>query len=143
MEPHGLAVISVPGTWGFLRGRLVIPDLDEIPLRGEDAFICFDSDVVRQPSVTEALFRFAEALRRRGAKVSIVYLPHLPNGAKCGLDDFFVGGGTVPDLPGLARPWTGNLPGLSWRTMGPSDRVVADTTIAGMHVHRFRGGRHA
>jgi hypothetical protein len=140
---RGLAVVSVHGTWGFLRGRVIVPDLDELPLYGEDAFICFDSDVTRHASVAEALIRLAEALRRRGAKVWIVSLPHQPNGDKTGLDDFFVGGGTVPGLMALAQPWDGHGLGLRWRTLGPSRRAAGPETVAGMRAHRFRGGRHA
>ena len=140
---RGLAVVSVHGTWGFLRGRGDLPTSMSFPCTAKMPSSASTRDVARHASVAEALIRLAEALRRRGAKVWIVSLPHQPNGDKTGLDDFFVGGGTVPGLMALARPWDGRGPGLQWRTLGPSRRAAGPETVAGMRVHRFRGGRHA
>jgi len=91
---RGLLVVDIGSVWMFLNGRLVVPDLDEIPLDGRLARVAFDSDVTRKPEVAEALLRLCAALHRRGARVDVVYLPNGPNGAKTGLDDFFVRGGT-------------------------------------------------
>src|SRR5262245_32855930 len=84
-----------------------------------------------------------EALRRRGAQVHIVSLPHQPTGAKTGLDDFFLGGDKPTDLWALAKPWEGRGLGVRWRATGPSTRGQPPGSIAGMRLHRFRGGRHA
>ncbi len=118
---HGIACVNLSGVWTFLRGRLVVPDLDELDLDGETSYVVFDSDVTRKPAVAEALLRLCEALRRRGAKVFVVYLPEGPDGAKVGLDDFFVAGGTVEELEELAQPWDGAGPGVWLREGTESD----------------------
>jgi hypothetical protein len=72
---RGLLCVSITSVWMFVRGRLVVPDLDEIPLLSRVVRVVFDSDVTRKDSVTEALLRFCSVLDRRGAKVEVVYLP--------------------------------------------------------------------
>jgi hypothetical protein len=118
---RGVACVSITSVWMFLNGRLVVPDLDEIPLRGRLVRVVFDSDVTRKASVAEALLRFCAALDRRGATVEVVYLPEGPNGSKVGLDDWFVAGGTVAALEALARPWDGKGPGVWLRDGTESD----------------------
>ena len=121
---RGAACVSITGVWMFLTDRLVMPDLDEIALRGRVVHIVFDSNVTRKPSVAEALLRFCAALSRRGANVEVVYLREGPNGTKVGLDDYFVAGGTVAGLEDLARPWDGTGPGI-WR-QEPGDADIAE-----------------
>jgi hypothetical protein len=118
---RGVACVSITSVWMFLNGRLVVPDLDEIPLEGRTVRVVFDSDVVRKASVAEALLRFCAVLDRRGAKVQVVYLPEGPDGAKVGLDDWFVAGGTVQELEGLAKPWDGKGPGVWLRETEEND----------------------
>src|SRR5215210_6669162 len=107
---HGLLCVAIPGVWQFLNGRLVVPDLDEIPLVGRRVRVVFDSDVTRKPAVAEAMLRLCAVLDRRGANVELIYLPE--DGAKVGLDDYFVAGGTVEGLDALAKPWDGKGPGI-------------------------------
>jgi Domain of unknown function (DUF3854) len=109
---HGLACANLPGVYMFLHRRLVVPDLDEIDLDGEVSYVVFDSDVMRKPSVSDALLRFCAALRRRGSRVMVAYLPEGPDGAKVGLDDYLTAEGTVEQLRALARPWDGQGPGV-------------------------------
>jgi hypothetical protein len=116
---RGLACANLPGVYMFLHHRKVVADLDELDLAGEVCYVVFDSDVMRKKSVANALLRFCEALRRRGARVMVVYLPEGENGAKVGLDDFFATGGTVEQLRALAVRWDGTGPGIKLRT--PSD----------------------
>jgi hypothetical protein len=104
---HGLeAVIGLAGVWNWL-GRAggkrssdttPLADWDAVVLRGRDVVIAFDSDCMTKPSVRLALERLAAFLANRGATVGYCLMPHLPDGAKCGLDDFFVAGGTLEDL---------------------------------------------
>jgi hypothetical protein len=129
---HGLACISITSVWMFLNGRLVVPDLDEIPLLDRRVRVVFDSDVMRKPSVAEALLRFCAALERRGAKVEVIYLPEGESGAKVGLDDWFVAGGTVAELEALARPWDGQGPGIRIRTPGDVDPDEQSRTISAL-----------
>ena len=112
---RSLPCVSLPGVWQFVHGKLVVPDLDEISLKNRLVRVAYDSDVTRKQSVAEALFRLCEALRRRGARVEVVYLPEGPEGAKVGLDDWFVAGGTVEALEDLAVPWEGRCRELTVR----------------------------
>ncbi|MDP9356464.1 MAG: DUF3854 domain-containing protein [Chloroflexota bacterium] len=104
----GRFCISLNGVYGFLTGKLVIPDFDDIALAGRRCRIIYDSDVCRKPSVRDALDRLAALLERRGAIVDVVYLPEGADGAKVGLDDFKVADGTSEELDALARPWQPN-----------------------------------
>ena len=56
-------------------------------------FIVYDSDLADNPGVAYAEWYAAEALTAKGATVKVVRLPHLPGGAKCGLDDYLVANG--------------------------------------------------
>lgn len=111
---QGMPCVALPGVWMFLHDKMVVPDLDEIALNGRLARVIFDSDVTRKESVARALLGFCEALRRRGASVEVIYLPEGEDGAKVGLDDYFVAGRTVEDLDHLARRWDGSGPGISF-----------------------------
>jgi hypothetical protein len=127
---RGVPCVSITSVWMFLNGRLVVPDLDEILLLGRVVRVVFDSDVTRKASVAAALLRFCAALDRRGAKVEVVYLPEGPDGAKVGLDDWFVAGGTVTELEALARPWDGKGPGVVLRAAAAADPDEQARTIA-------------
>ncbi len=111
---HGRFCISLNGVYGFLGGKMgghvVIPDFDDIVLVGRRCRIIYDSDVARKPSVRDALGRLVALLERRGAIVEVVYLPEGDDGAKVGLDDFYVARGTNADIDALARPWAAELP---------------------------------
>jgi uncharacterized protein (DUF736 family) len=129
---RGVACVSITSVWMFLNGRLVVPDLDEILLLNRVVRVVFDSDVTRKASVAAALLRFCAALDRRGAKVDVVYLPEGPDGAKVGLDDWFVAGGTVDELEALARPWDGKGPGVKLRTPADVDPDEQARTISAL-----------
>jgi hypothetical protein len=129
---RGLPCVALTGVYMFLHQRYVVPDLDEINLRGRDCRIAFDSDATRKQSVADARLRFAEALRRRGAKVSVVYLPEGHDGAKVGLDDFFAAGGTVAELEALTKPWDGNGPGIWIRSAGDADPAELSATCTAL-----------
>ena len=52
------------------------------------------------PNVRKAVERLTEHLRRKGAAVRMVYLPHVL-GKKVGVDDYLVAGHTLQDLEDL------------------------------------------
>ncbi len=118
---RGRPCVSLSGVYAFLRGRLVVPDFDDIPLDDRLVRVGFDSDVATKPAVAEAMLRFCAALSRRGARVEVAYLPEGPNGTKTGLDDFYARGGTPDELDALCRPWTGEGPGIWLKTAGERD----------------------
>ncbi len=119
---HGLPCISISGVYGFMRGKLVLDDLDDIALKGMNVRVAFDSDVTTNPKVADALHRLCAALSRRGAVVSVVTFTTGPNGEKIGLDDYFANGGTVAGLDDLTRPWMDRAPLEEPETMPDGDR---------------------
>jgi hypothetical protein len=74
---RGEACISLTGVYMFMRGKLILPDFDDIALEGRSTYVCFDSDVRTKPDVALARLRLCEALRRRKAIVNIVTLPEV------------------------------------------------------------------
>ena len=104
---HGLCVVALLGVWNFKGknaqgGITFLADWDYIALNGRVVRIVFDSDVASKPEVQAALARLREHLERNKAKVSVVYLPGGPNGAKVGLDDYLLSH-TVDELQALAQ----------------------------------------
>jgi len=102
----GATAVSLLGVWNFkgrneFGGTTVLADFDHIAWNDRSVRIVFDSDVMDKPAVRQALERLTEILQRKGATVSALYLPNQPNGAKCGVDDFFAAGHTMADLEAL------------------------------------------
>lgn len=105
---RGLCAIDVIGVWNFkgrnpYGGHVVSTDLDFIAFNGRTNYFVFDHDVMTKRSVAQALERFSEIVRRKGAKPMYVYLPDLGDG-KTGVDDYFAAGHTVEELQALAEP---------------------------------------
>jgi hypothetical protein len=99
-----VVVVAIVGVWNWLHeGGKPIPDMYDIPLEGRDVTVMFDSDVMRKWQVQLAAKRLAEHAEGRGARVYMTYLQDLPNGQKCGADDFFAQGGTLMELRLLTR----------------------------------------
>ncbi len=76
--------------WHVKRSSALIPDLERVKWNGRLVFIVFDSDAAENPNVRDNVTLLADALRKRGAKVKVVWLPSESDGAKVGLDDFLV-----------------------------------------------------
>lgn len=94
LASRGLCAVSLYGVFGFkgkneFGGVTWLADWDYIALKGRDARIVFDSDVMQKPEVRKALDRLTEHLRRKGAHVSAVYLPG-GRESKVGVDDFLL-----------------------------------------------------
>jgi hypothetical protein len=95
----GECVIDLTGVWNWraknsLGGITVSSDFDSIALNNRQVFLAFDSDYATNPSVSQAVKRLAEFLKKKKANVSIVLLPIGKDGSKTGIDDFFVSGHT-------------------------------------------------
>lgn len=101
---HGIrCIIGLQGVYGWRGknekgGKTALPDWEHIALNGRDVILAFDSDCMSKPQVRVALDRLAAFLRLRGAEVGYCLLPHLADGEKCGLDDFFATGGTYNEV---------------------------------------------
>src|SRR5215211_6802860 len=99
-----VVVVSIVGVWNWVEdGCKPIADMFAIPLQGRSVTIIFDSDAMSKWQVQLAAKRLAEHAKGRGASVYMTYLQDLPNGQKCGADDFFAQGGTLTELRVLTR----------------------------------------
>ena len=112
---NGIAcIVGLTGVWNYLSDKTRLPDWDEFLLKGREVVVAFDSDVMTKESPRAAILRFANWLEQlQGATVRYLVLPELPDGSKCGLDDWFANGGTrlelddliVDELPKSAMDW--------------------------------------
>src|SRR5215204_3019740 len=99
-----VVVVGIVGVWNWVEdGCKPIADMYDIPLEGRSATIIFDSDAMSNWQVQLAARRLADHAKGRGASVYMTYLQDLPNGSKCGADDFFAQGGTLTELRLLTR----------------------------------------
>lgn len=102
---HGVGcVIGMQGVYGWRGsnehgGKVAIADWESIALNGRQVVLAFDSDVMTKKEVRGALERLATFLSSKGARVEYLVMPHLEDGSKCGLDDWFASGNTFADLP--------------------------------------------
>ena len=96
-------VVAISGVWNWLSDGKPISDMFDIPVEGRMVYICFDSDVFRNPDVSDAARRFASHLIGRGALVYLSYLPCQADGSKTGADDFLAGGHSYRELMALMR----------------------------------------
>lgn len=102
-----LCCIAVLGVWNWRGtnehgGKVALPDWELVALNERHVYICFDSDLMNKPQVHRALVRLKGFLERKGAHVSLIYLPAGEDGAKVGLDDYFAAAYTPQDLLDLA-----------------------------------------
>ena len=106
LASHGLCAVALFGVWGFkgrnnFGGTTILADFDRIALNaGRHVNTVFDSDVTSKKEVQDALGRLGEHTKRKGAKVSGIYLPGGPNGDKVGVDDYLLNH-TVDELQAL------------------------------------------
>lgn len=96
-------VVGISGVWNWLSDGKPIGDLFDTPVDGRRVYICFDSDVFRNPDVCDAARRFAGHLIGRGAVVHLSYLPDQADGSKTGADDFLASGHSYRELMSLMQ----------------------------------------
>jgi hypothetical protein len=96
-------VVAISGVWNWMSEGRPIADMLDIPVEARRVYVCFDSDVFRNPDVSDAARRFAGHLIGRGALVCLCYLPDQADGSKTGADDFLAGGHSFRDLMTLMR----------------------------------------
>jgi len=87
-----------------------LPEWEAIALNGRRTYIVFDSDVMENAAVHQAMARLKTFLEAKGAEVSVIYLPSGPSGVKVGLDDYLVSGHGRDDLLALASSELRPLP---------------------------------
>lgn len=95
LATHGFCAVDLLGVNNFkgkndFGGVTLLADFDLIAWNGRTVNIVFDSDVMTKAPVRKALERLTEHCQRKGAIVNPVYLPNLPDGSKCGVDDYLL-----------------------------------------------------
>lgn len=106
---RGLDCVAVLGVWNWRGtnsegGKAILPAFEAIAWNDRRVYLAFDSDVLEKDAVWLALTRLGAVLAQRGADVRVIRMPGGASGAKTGLDDYFVGGGTVDSLIATAQP---------------------------------------
>lgn len=110
----GLACVSLSGVWAWRGtngegGKTALPDWADVALNGRRVVLAFDSDVMRKPSVRQALVALAAYLVGKGARIAVCNLPDAADG-KTGLDDFLAAGHTREDLERLVEAQPAGTP---------------------------------
>lgn len=98
-------VVGISGVWNWLSGGKPIPDLLDIPMEEREVYIGFDSDVFRNPDVTDAGRRLGAYATERGAIVYLSYLKDQADGSKTGADDFLAESNTYGEYMDTFRPF--------------------------------------
>lgn len=92
----GVPCVGLGGTSSFQqkkKGISFLPELSAFTWEGRTVYLAFDSDVATNLHVLRDMQSLAYELARRGATPKIVKFPPLPDGGKCGADDFLVARG--------------------------------------------------
>jgi hypothetical protein len=105
----GLDCVAVLGVWNWRGtneqgGKAALADWEVVALNDRRVLIAFDSDVMVNRAVYEALTRLKSLLDSRGADVNLIYLAAGAAGEKVGLDDYLAAGHSPDDLLALASP---------------------------------------
>jgi len=98
-------VVAISGVWNWLSNKKPILDMFDIPVEGREVYIGFDSDVFRNPDVSDAARRLAAHLIGRSAVVYLSYLRDRLGGAKNGADDFLADSHTYAEYLATFHPY--------------------------------------
>lgn len=88
-----MPTVGLGGVYNWQSRRLrqtFLPILEEFQWAQRHVFICYDSDVIKNPMVRIAQSQLGGALLQRGAIIHNVAMPVPKDGGKCALDDFIV-----------------------------------------------------
>ncbi len=101
----GFATVGLGGVFNWASDGELLPELSVWKWHGRNVFLVFDSDAALNPNIQLAEARLVdELMRKRGAKVYLVRLPHNSDGSKCGLDDFLLSNGPAR-FPSRVASW--------------------------------------
>lgn len=124
----GPMVVAIPGVYNWRTRTQALGEWEDIVLRGREVFICFDADARRNRMVAEAMRRFGNWLRSKGAaKVTYVLPPAEVHGKEVkGVDDFVAAGGLLADMEYSKNPPKPELDS-SFSDRGLAERAAAET----------------
>ena len=123
LTSRGECAISLPGVWNFQRKGEALPCWEYVPLEDRLVRVAYDSDLMRNSDVLDALERLVAFLEVRGARVLVVYLSDAEDGSKVGVDDFLAAGGSTAELRLMARPY--KRPDLATVRLSRDERLAA------------------
>jgi hypothetical protein len=105
-----IPTVVLAGVWGWCvpgeKPYKLRPCWDHVNLEGREVNIAFDSDCMTKEGVQRALEALVRCLEERGAVVKVIYLPDAADGARQGIDDYLVAGGTIKQMFMLAREFS-------------------------------------
>ena len=102
------AAIALSGVWGWIGkndqgGSTALASWRDIPLKGREVRIIFDSDAATNPKVQKAESALVQYLESKGAHVAVLRIPPGEDGEKVGIDDYLHAEGRLENLP-IIRP---------------------------------------
>lgn len=98
LTSHGEVAVALTGVFNWRNKLGTLGDWEDIPLKGREVIVCFDSDAATNRDVLLAMGRAGEWLKSKRAKVTYVITPAVEGLDKTGADDFLVSGGTIEQL---------------------------------------------
>ena len=108
LSGQGHTAIALSGVWGWIGkndqgGTAALASWRDVPLKGREVRIVFDSDAATNPKVQKAESALAQYLESKGAHVAVLRIPPGENGEKVGVDDYLRAGERLENLP-IVRP---------------------------------------
>ena len=95
----GIPTIGLGGVWSWKSKKLGLPaikDFDDFSWTRREVLICYDTDMLTNPMVMDAMNSLAQFLTGLGSRVKMIDMPHRVD-EKMGLDDF------LAQVPGAAH----------------------------------------
>jgi len=136
LTSRGCCTIALTGVYNWRSQLGTLGDWEDIPLRGRDVTVAFDSDAATNRNVLRAMRRLGAWLRSKGvARVNYLIPPaSLGEVATKGLDDYLAAGGTLDALTVL-RTTTPPTADISDDTF--TDARLAETIADDVLADRF------
>lgn len=134
LTENGELVISIDGVFAWRNSMGTLGEWEDVPLRGREVIVCFDSDAKDNRAVLSAMMRLGKWLTSKGAKVLYLVTPEIPGLDKTGADDFLASGQTVAELIATATNQPPIIPDDGGLTDAGVSQLVADEVM----TDRFR-----
>lgn len=105
LTSRGECVVALTGVYNWRKKLGTLGDWEDVPLRGREVIVCFDSDARTKRPVMLAMVRLGRWLTSKGARrVFYLVTPDVEGLEKAGADDYLANGGTVAGLLEAANP---------------------------------------
>ena len=136
LTSRGICAVSITGVFNWRSQLGTLGDWEDVPLKGRDVTVCFDSDARANPNVLRAMIRLGRWLKSTNvAKVLYLIVPaEVGDRPVKGVDDFFAAGGTLEELK-AARVGREPIPDFADDTF--TDARLAETIADDVLADRF------